>query len=152
MLCMACGAKMTLTNVVQDDRMAVPGFAHQTFMCSQCHDVERRFVFTKQDRDHDGEPMFEQASPSVAPASIVQEEQFAASDLLPIDPAEKVLVESTQIAPLDLTQTTPVATIVQVESTRMQATIENRDADPVLQHAPTPVLPASTAHRTRGRA
>jgi hypothetical protein len=53
---------MILTNVVPDDTMAVPGFEHHTFMCSECHDVERRFVFTKQDRGGDGEPMFEQAT------------------------------------------------------------------------------------------
>ena len=57
---------MILTKVVQDDTIGVPGFEHQTFMCSKCHDLERRFVFTKQDRDDDGEPMPEQASPSVA--------------------------------------------------------------------------------------
>jgi hypothetical protein len=51
MRCMACGAEMILLNVVQDDTMAVPGFEHHTFICSECHDVERRFVFTKQDRD-----------------------------------------------------------------------------------------------------
>jgi hypothetical protein len=35
MRCMACGAEMILTNVVQDETMAVPGFEHQTFMCSE---------------------------------------------------------------------------------------------------------------------
>jgi hypothetical protein len=33
---------MILTNVVQDDTMGVPGFEHQTFTCSECHDLERR--------------------------------------------------------------------------------------------------------------
>jgi cytochrome c peroxidase len=85
---------MILTNVVQDDTMGVPGFEHQTFTCSECHDLERRFVFTKQDRGRDGEPMPEQAAPTVAPASTVHEEHVAV-----IDPAENVLVEPTQIAP-----------------------------------------------------
>ena len=110
MRCMACGAEMILTNVVQDDTIGVPGFEHQTFMCSKCHDLERRFVFTKQDRDGDGEPMPERAAPPVAPASTVHEEHVAV-----IDPAETVLVESTQVAPLELTQTAPVKTTVQVE-------------------------------------
>ena len=103
MRCMACGAEMILTNVVQDDTIGVPGFEHQTFRCSECHDLERRFVFTKQDRDGDGEPMPEQAAPSVAPASTVHEEHVAV--------AEIVSVESTQVAPLELTQTAPVKTI-----------------------------------------
>jgi hypothetical protein len=86
---MACGAEMILTNVVQDDTIGVPGFEHQTFMCSKCHDLERRFVFTKQDRDGDGEPMPERAAPPVAPASTVHEEHVAV-----IDPAETVLANS----------------------------------------------------------
>src|ERR1700720_3883447 len=94
MRCMACGAEMILTNVVQDDTIGVPGFEHQTFTCSECHDLERRFVFTKQDRGRDGEPMPEQAAPTVATASTVHEEHVAV-----IDPAENVLVEPTQIAP-----------------------------------------------------
>src|SRR3984893_6478296 len=123
MRCMACGAEMILTNVVQDDTIGVPGFEHQTFMCSECHDLERRFVFTKQDRDGDGEPMPEQAAPSVAPASTVHEEHVAV--------AEIVSVESTQVAPLELTQTAPVKTTVQVETSQMEPTIQNREPEPV---------------------
>ena len=137
MRCMACGAEMILTNVVQDDTIGVPGFEHQTFMCSECHDLERRFVFTKQDRDGDGEPLPEQAAPSVAPASTVHEEHVAV--------AEIVSVESTQVAPLELTQTAPVKTTVQVETSQVEPTIQNRDPEPALQQAPPPVLPASTA-------
>src|ERR1700738_1064835 len=137
MRCMACGAEMILTNVVQDDTIGVPGFEHRTFMCSECHDLERRFVFTKQDRDGDGEPLPEQAAPSVAPASTVHEEHVAV--------AEIVSVESTQVAPLELTQTAPVKTTVQVETSQVEPTIQNRDPEPALQQAPPPVLPASTA-------
>jgi hypothetical protein len=134
---MACGAEMILTNVTQDDTIGVPGFEHQTFRCSECHDLERRFVFTKQDRDGDGEPMPEQAAPSVAPASTVHEEHVAV--------AEIVSVESTQVAPLELTQTAPVKTTVLVETSQVEPTIQNRDPEPALQQAPPPVLPASTA-------
>src|SRR5262249_9189153 len=45
MRCLLCDAEMILVNVVQDDTMAVTGFEHRTFMCSSCHDVERRLVF-----------------------------------------------------------------------------------------------------------
>ena len=138
MRCIACGAEMILTNVVQDDTMGVPGFEHQTFTCSKCHDLERRFVFTKQDRGRDGEPMPEQAAPTVAPASTVHEEHVAV-----IDPAENVLVEPTQIAPLG--PTAPVKTTVQVETSQMEPTIQNRENEPVLQQARPFVLPASAA-------
>jgi hypothetical protein len=45
MRCLLCDAEMILMNVVQDDTMLVAGFEHRTFMCSSCHDVERRLVF-----------------------------------------------------------------------------------------------------------
>ena len=47
MRCMACGAEMILMKVVQDDTTSVLGFERHTFMCSACHDVERRLMFTK---------------------------------------------------------------------------------------------------------
>jgi len=86
---------MVLMNVVQDDTMAVPGFEHQTFTCSECQDVEQRLVFTKQDRESDTEPMLEQAAPPVAPASTVQDERVAASGLLSC-PVQTASVEATQ--------------------------------------------------------
>ena len=79
---MACGAEMILTNVVEDDTMAVPGFEHRTFVCSQCQDVEQRLVFTKQSCEGDVEPMAEQAAPPIVPAPTVQDEDVAASGLL----------------------------------------------------------------------
>jgi hypothetical protein len=47
MRCMLFDAEMILMNVVQDDTMPVAGFEHRTFMCSSCHDVERRLVFVR---------------------------------------------------------------------------------------------------------
>ena len=119
MRCMACGAEMILTNVVQDETMAVPGFEHQTFMCSECQDVERRLVFIKHDRDADTDPMPEQAAPPVVPASAAQDEHVAASGLFtrPLEPAQTVPVEPTQKAPEELTRTAPVQATVQVETT-----------------------------------
>src|SRR5206468_3115075 len=98
MRCMACGAEMVLMNVVQDDTMAVPGFGHHTFTCSECQDVEQRLVFTKQDRESDTEPMLEQAAPPVVPASTVQDEPVATSGLLscPMEPVQTAPVEATQ--------------------------------------------------------
>jgi hypothetical protein len=139
MRCMACGAEMMLMNVVQDDTMAVPGFEHHTFKCSECKDVEQRLVFTKQDRDGDTKPMPEQAASAVAPASTTQDEYVAPSGLLngPVEPAKTVpveptlilLVEPTKTAPVEPAQTTPVETTVPVETTQtvfVQSTIQNR--------------------------
>jgi hypothetical protein len=108
MLCMACGAEMILTNVVQDETMAVPGFEHHTFMCSECQDIERRFVFMKQDRNSDTEGMPEQVAP-VVPASTAQDEPVGVSDLLtgPMEPDQTVPLQPTQTAPVVLTQTAP---------------------------------------------
>jgi hypothetical protein len=114
MRCMACGAEMVLMNVVQDDTMAVPGFEHQTFMCSECQDVERRLVFTKQNRESDTEPMLEQAAPPVAPASTVQGEPVAASGLLscPVEPDQTVsTVPAEPTEPVQPTQTASLAPV-----------------------------------------
>jgi hypothetical protein len=81
MRCMACGAEMILMNVVPDDTMTVPGFEHHTFRCSDCHDVERRLVFTKQGRESDVGPVPVHKAPSIAPASPAQDEPIAAPGL-----------------------------------------------------------------------
>ena len=81
MRCKACDAEMILLNVVQDT-MAVPGFKYDTFMCSECHDIERRLVFTKYGRESDAEPTPLHTAPSIAPASTVQNEPVAAPGLL----------------------------------------------------------------------
>jgi len=62
MRCLVCNAEMILMKVDQDDTMPVPGFERRTFMCSECHDVERRFVFTKNARE--GETV--QVAPPIA--------------------------------------------------------------------------------------
>ena len=64
MRCLVCNAEMILMKVVQDDTMPVPGFEWRTFMCSECHDVERRFVFTKHARED--EPETVQVAPPIA--------------------------------------------------------------------------------------
>ena len=79
MRCMACGGEMILMNVVQDDTLAVPGFEHHTFTCSECEDTERRLVFTKHSREGDIEPTPVQAAPPVMPASTMQDEHAAPS-------------------------------------------------------------------------
>jgi hypothetical protein len=117
MRCMACAAEMILMNVVQDDTMAITGFEHHTFMCSECQDEERRLVFTKQDRAGDTKPT-EQTAPPVVPASTAQDEHVVASGLLssPVEPAQApiettVPVEVSQTVAVETTQTVPVQPI-----------------------------------------
>ena len=125
MRCMACGAEMILMNVVQDDTMAVPGFEHHTFTCSECQDVEERLVFTKQNRESDTEPMLGEAAPAVAPASTVQDEPVAASGLLscPVEPDQTVsTVPAESTEPVQPTQT---ASLAPVQTAPEEPIIEN---------------------------
>ena len=73
MRCVACGAKMILVKVVQvqDNTTASPGIEDHSFMCSQCHEVERRLILTKHGREID-------EAPPIVPVSAVQEEHIAA--------------------------------------------------------------------------
>jgi hypothetical protein len=125
MRCMACGAEMVLMNVVQDDTMAVPGFEHHTFTCSECQDVEERLVFTKQNRESDTEPMLEQAAPPVAPASTVQDEPVAASGLLscPVEPDQTV--STVPAEPTEPVQPTQTASLAPVQTAPEEPIIEN---------------------------
>jgi hypothetical protein len=72
MRCMACGAEMILMQTVQDDTMAVAGFEHHTFMCSDCHDVERRLVFVRPVEQDGIEPVTVHAAPPISPASTAE--------------------------------------------------------------------------------
>jgi len=114
MRCMACGAEMILVNVLQDDTMAVPGFEHQTFRCSECQDLEQRLVFTKQDREGDTGLVPEQTVQSVVTASAAQDQHVAASALLTVsvESPQTVPVEPTQTAAVELTETAPTETTV----------------------------------------
>jgi hypothetical protein len=102
--------------------MPVPGFEQQTFMCSQCRDVEQRLVFTKHDRAGDARAMPEQTpapavtatqdAPDAAPGPLARSMESPATS--PLEPTRTEPVERTQIAPtetiapLETTQTTPV--------------------------------------------
>jgi len=58
---------MLLMKVVPDETMAVVGFERRTFMCSCCHDVERRFAFAKPTAESDALPVH--TAPSIIPES-----------------------------------------------------------------------------------
>ena len=46
MRCLVGNSEMLLLEAVQADANTLPGCQHHTFLCSSCHDVERRLVFT----------------------------------------------------------------------------------------------------------
>jgi hypothetical protein len=77
---------MLLMNVVQDDTMAVPGFEHRTFMCSDCHDVERRLVFTRPVEPSGAEAVPVHAAPPIAPASAVENEHTTNEHTVAVEP------------------------------------------------------------------
>jgi hypothetical protein len=81
MRCMACGAEMILMNVVQDETVGVPGFEHHTFRCPNCHDVERRLVFTKRGRESDAELTPMHKAPSIVPTPMAPNEPIATPGL-----------------------------------------------------------------------
>ena len=49
MRCMLCNAEMTLIAAVKDESLMASGFERHVYMCSECGDTERRFVFKKHD-------------------------------------------------------------------------------------------------------
>ena len=73
---------MLLMQTVQDDTMAVAGFEHRTFMCSDCHDVERRLVFARPVEQTDS-AVPEHTAPPIAPATTIEP---AASRPAAVDP------------------------------------------------------------------
>jgi hypothetical protein len=80
MRCLLCEADMILMKVIEDETMLVPGFEHRTYMCSECHDIERRFVFNKsRERDVAAVPIVET---TIAPASTVQDQPDADQGIL----------------------------------------------------------------------
>ena len=82
MRCTACGAEMILMNVEPDDTVGVRGFEHHTFRCPDCHDVERRLMFTKRGRESDAELPPMHKAPSIVPTPMVSNEHVATPGLL----------------------------------------------------------------------
>jgi hypothetical protein len=82
MLCMVCGGEMTLMKVAEDETMSVSGFAHHTFMCSVCYDIERRLVFNKHSNEGDAVPTPVLTAPPISPASSIPNQSTAAPGVL----------------------------------------------------------------------
>jgi hypothetical protein len=82
MLCLACGAEMSLVQVVKDTTMFVPGYEHQTWQCPGCSTVEQRMTFTR---------------------------QRTPTQTVPVEPVQTVPLQATQTVPVgEPVQTVPV--------------------------------------------
>jgi hypothetical protein len=84
MRCLACGAEMILINV-EDSTMTVPGFEHHTFVCSECHDTERRLVFARHAHEGDAAPTLEPTAPPVPGGESENEPPIEHATLPPSD-------------------------------------------------------------------
>jgi hypothetical protein len=77
MQCLACGAEMSLEQVIGDDSAPVPGFEHRTFVCSFCGDSEQRLAFVKQNDPGSAAAVPMGMAPSIAPSSSENNEDAA---------------------------------------------------------------------------
>jgi hypothetical protein len=59
----------------------VPGFEHHTFMCSACHDSERRLVFSRGEPEAETDPSPVEPARPTAPAATIPEEPGATPGL-----------------------------------------------------------------------
>lgn len=82
MRCSACDAELTLTNVVPDQTVAMRGFEHHTYVCSSCHSIERKGVFTRHGREDEGVPLPSVPAGPVVRQVLAREEHAAAQGLL----------------------------------------------------------------------
>jgi hypothetical protein len=73
---------MALMNVTEDETMSVSGFAHHTYMCSVCSDIERRLVFNKHPKEQDTVPTPLVTAPPISPVSSTQNQGTAAQTIL----------------------------------------------------------------------
>jgi hypothetical protein len=96
MLCLACGAEMSLVQVVKDTTMFVPGYEHQTWQCSGCSTIEQRMTFTR-----------EKIPTQTASAEPTQTVAVEPTQTAPVEPIQAAPVKATQIVPGEPTQTVP---------------------------------------------
>jgi hypothetical protein len=70
---MACGAEMTLIDVVRDETIAIDGFQRHSFLCPSCNDVEHRLIFAKPGDETGGRakgaPLAAHPAPPISPTA-----------------------------------------------------------------------------------
>ena len=82
MRCSSCKAELVLTSVMPEQTVAMRGFEHHIYVCSSCHSIERKVVFTRHGREDEGVPL-----PIAPPVPVVRrvsarEEHVVAPGLL----------------------------------------------------------------------
>lgn len=147
MLCLGCGAQMSLVQVVKDTTMLVSGYEHHTWQCSGCSMVERRMTFASESTPP---PMVAvelvQTAP-VEPAQTVPAEpnqavQAEPSQQVPVEPAQTVPAELNQTLQVEPSQMTPLETTVPVEA------IQAATAEPAIQGHQPPRFKQTAQART----
>jgi hypothetical protein len=103
MLCLACGAEMSLVQVVKDTTMFVPGYEHHTWQCSGCSTVERRMTFTREKTPTQTVPVEPTQTMPAEPIQTGPVEPIQA----PVEPIQAAPVEPTQTGPVKATQIVP---------------------------------------------
>jgi hypothetical protein len=112
MLCLACGAEMSLVQVVKDTTMFVPGYEHHTWQCSGCSTVERRMTFTREKTPTQAVAVEPTQTVAVeptqtAPVEPIQAAPVKATQIVPGEPTQAAPVKATQIVPGEPTPTVP---------------------------------------------
>jgi hypothetical protein len=105
MLCWECGAEMRLIQVTEDTTMLVSGYEHHTWQCSRCSTVERRMTFTRK----------KTLTPMMDPPKRWQwnrPKQRQCGQHEPVEPAQRVTVETRQTVPVEPAPTASVKTTV----------------------------------------
>ena len=129
MLCWECGAEMRLVQVVEDTTMLVSGYKHHTWQCSSCSAVERRMTFT---RGKTPTPMMEPTQTMAAEPTQTAPVRTAE----PVEPAQRVTVETRQTVSVEPAPTASVKTTVSVEATQKEAveTTQQVPVQPTIQN------------------
>jgi hypothetical protein len=111
MLCLECGAEMSLVQVVKDTTMFVPGYEHHTWQCSACSTVEQRLMFTREKTSTQivqVEPIQSVSSEPGVTAEPCEGMPMEPIEAMPVKLTEAVPVEPTQTKPLEPVRTLPV--------------------------------------------
>ena len=85
MLCLSCGAEMSLVQVVKDTTMFVSGYEHHTWQCLGCSTVEQRMTFAREKKPSQTVPVEPFHAATVEPTQV-----------MPVDPAQMASLEPAQ--------------------------------------------------------
>jgi hypothetical protein len=102
MLCLDCGAEMSLVQVTKNTAMLVSGYEHHTWQCSECSTVEQRMTFNC--KSSPIRPVSVESAPTnlAEPTDTVPAQP---TQIVPVEPsveaAQTVSADQTKIAPVE---------------------------------------------------